>query len=189
MITGGEQPDGGALKVGGTVELAYVDQSRDALDGEKTVYEEISGGLDSIKLGRGEINARAYCSWFGFKGQRPAEEGEGALRRRAQPRAHGEDAAEGRQPDPARRAVERPGRRHAARAGGRAARVRRLRGGHLHDRWFLDRICHPHHGLRGREPGRLLRGQLQEYEADRKRRLGAEADQPHRIKYKKLVRS
>ena len=68
MITGQEQPDGGTLKVGGTVELAYVDQSRDTLDGEKTVYQEISGGQDNIKLGRGEVNARAYCSWFGFKG-------------------------------------------------------------------------------------------------------------------------
>jgi len=68
MITGSEQADAGELRVGSTVQLAYVDQSRDTLDGDKTVYQEISGGQDSIKLGRGEVNARAYCSWFGFKG-------------------------------------------------------------------------------------------------------------------------
>jgi energy-dependent translational throttle protein EttA len=68
MIVGQESPDEGELRVGQTVELAYVDQSRDALDGEKTVYEEISDGRDEIELGRAEVNARAYCSWFNFKG-------------------------------------------------------------------------------------------------------------------------
>ncbi|HYO69033.1 MAG TPA: energy-dependent translational throttle protein EttA, partial [Archangium sp.] len=85
MITGQETPDGGALRVGSTVELAYVDQSRDTLDGEKTAYQEISGGADVIKLGRGEVNARAYCSWFGFKGsdqQKPVKVLSGGERNR-----------------------------------------------------------------------------------------------------------
>src|SRR5690606_35152359 len=68
MITGQEQPDAGTLRIGSTVQLAYVDQTRDALDGEKTVWEEISGGHDDIELGKLKVNSRAYCSWFNFRG-------------------------------------------------------------------------------------------------------------------------
>ncbi len=81
MIAGQEQPDAGDLVVGKTVKLAYVDQSRDALDGSKTVYEEISGGQDELLFGTRKVNARSYCAGFNFRGSRPAEEGEGPLRR------------------------------------------------------------------------------------------------------------
>ena len=160
MITGQEQPDAGTLTVGETVELAYVDQSRDALDDEKTVWEEISGGMDTIKVGDQTMNSRAYCSSWNFKGSEPAEEGRQALRRRAQPPAPGQAAARRRQRPAARRADERPRRRHAARAGRGAARVRRLRGGHL-ARSLVPRPRRDARArVRGRLAGALVRGQL-----------------------------
>jgi sulfate-transporting ATPase len=81
MITGQDKPDSGTFSVGPTVKLGYVDQSRETLDPNKTVWEELSGGLDIIKLGNREISSRAYCGSFNFKGWRPAEEGRPALRR------------------------------------------------------------------------------------------------------------
>ena len=92
MITGQEQPDAGTLKIGETVQIGYVDQSRDSLDPNKTVWEEISGGHDEIELGKRKIASRAYVSWFNFKGPVAAAEGRHAVRRRTQSRPPGEAA-------------------------------------------------------------------------------------------------
>ena len=122
MITGEEQPDGGTLKIGETVELAYVDQSRDALDPDKTVWQEISGEQDTIQVGDRTMNSRAYCSGFNFKGsdqQKEVGKLSGGERNRAAP---GQAAAHRRQRPAPRRADERPRRRHAARPRGGAAR-------------------------------------------------------------------
>ncbi len=124
-----------------------------------------------------------------LQGRGPAEAGPGPLRRRAQPGPPGQAAQARRQPDPARRADQRPGRGHPAGPGGGAAGVRRLRPGRLsHDRWFLDRIATHILAFEGDSRVVWFEGNYQDYEADRKRRLGAEADQPHRIRYKKLTR-
>jgi sulfate-transporting ATPase len=189
MITGRERPDGGTLKVGSTVEMAYVDQSRDALDGEKTVYQEISGGQDTVRLGRGEVNARAYCSWFGFRGsdqQKPVKVLSGGERNRvhmAKTLQRGGNLILLDEPSndldvDTLRALEDALLEFA----GCAMVI-------SHDRWFLDRICT--HILAFEDEGRVVwhEGNYREYEADRKRRLGAEADTPHRIRYKKLVRA
>jgi ATP-binding cassette ChvD family protein len=189
MITGAEQPDAGTLKVGQTVELAYVDQSRDTLDGEKTVYQEISGGVDSIKLGRGEVNARAYCSWFGFKGsdqQKLVKVLSGGERNRvhmAKVLQKGGNLILLDEPSndldvDTLRALEDALLEFA----GCAVVI-------SHDRWFLDRICTHILAFEGESQAVFFEGNYQEYEADRKRRLGADADQPHRIKYKPLVRA
>ena len=121
MITGQEQPDAGTLRLGDTVDLAYVDQSRDVLDPEKSVWEEISEGYDQIKVGGREMSSRAYVGSFNFKGADQQKAVSTALGRRAQPRAPRQGAAPRRQPAAARRADQRPRRRHAARARGRAA--------------------------------------------------------------------
>jgi ATP-binding cassette ChvD family protein len=189
MITGQEAPDGGALKVGSTVELAYVDQSRDTLDGEKTAYQEISGGADVIKLGRGEVNARAYCSWFGFKGsdqQKLVKHLSGGERNRvhmAKVLQKGGNLILLDEPSndldvDTLRALEDALLEFA----GCAVVI-------SHDRWFLDRIATHILAFEGESEVRFFEGNYQEYEADRKKRLGAEADQPHRIKYRKLVRA
>jgi sulfate-transporting ATPase len=189
MITGQEQPDGGTLKVGSTVELAYVDQSRDALDGEKTVYQEISGGQDVIKLGRGEVNARAYCSWFGFKGgdqQKLVKVLSGGERNRvhlAKTLQRGGNLILLDEPSndldvDTLRALEDALLEFA----GCAVVI-------SHDRWFLDRVATHILAFEGDSQAFWFEGNYREYEADKKRRLGAEADIPHRIKYKKLVRA
>ncbi len=188
MITGAEKPDSGSLRVGSTVELAYVDQSRDALDGEKTVYQEISGGLDNIKLGRGEVNARAYCSWFGFKGtdqQKLVKVLSGGERNRvhmAKTLQKGGNLILLDEPSndldvDTLRALEDALLEFA----GCAVVI-------SHDRWFLDRIATHILAFEGDSRTVFFEGNYQDYDLDRKRRLGAEADQPHRIKYKKLVR-
>jgi sulfate-transporting ATPase len=189
MITGQETPDGGALKVGSTVELAYVDQSRDTLDGEKTVYQEISGGQDNIKLGRGEVNARAYCSWFGFKGsdqQKLVKVLSGGERNRvhlAKTLQKGGNLILLDEPSndldvDTLRALEDALLEFA----GCAVVI-------SHDRWFLDRVATHILAFEGESEVVWYEGNYREYEADKKRRLGAAADIPHRIKYKKLVRA
>jgi energy-dependent translational throttle protein EttA len=189
MITGQEKPDAGELRVGATVELAYVDQSRDTLDGEKTVYQEISGGSDTIKLGRGEVNARAYCSWFGFKGsdqQKLVKVLSGGERNRvhmAKTLQKGGNLILLDEPSndldvDTLRALEDALLEFA----GCALVI-------SHDRWFLDRIATHIMAFEGESRVTFFEGNYQEYEADRKKRLGAEADQPHRIRYKKLVRT
>ena len=188
MITGQETPDSGELRVGQTVELAYVDQSRDALDGEKTAYEEISGGQESIRLGRSEVNARAYASWFGFKGsdqQKKVKVLSGGERNRvhmAKTLQKGGNVILLDEPSndldvDTLRALEDALLEFA----GCAVVI-------SHDRWFLDRIATHILAFEGDSQVRFFEGNYEEYEADRKKRLGADAERPHRIRYRKLVR-
>jgi energy-dependent translational throttle protein EttA len=189
MIVGQDKPDKGALRVGETVKLAYVDQSRDALDGKKTVWEEISGGLDLMNVAGRTLQSRAYVASFNFKGsdqQKRVGELSGGERNRL----------------------------HLAKvltSGGNLLlldeptndldvdTLRSLEDALLdfagcaviisHDRWFLDRIAT--HMLAFEDEGRVVwfEGNYADYEADRKRRLGAEAERPHRLRYKKLPKA
>ena len=160
MITGQEKPDSGSIRIGESVELGYVDQSRDALDAKKTVWEEISGGYDVITLAKREMNSRAYVGAFNFKGP-DQQKKVGQLSGGERNRVHlAQDAQKRRQPPFARRADQRPRRRHVARARGGAARFRRLRR-HHQPRPLLPRPHrHPHAGLRRRQPRRMVRRQL-----------------------------
>jgi ATPase subunit of ABC transporter with duplicated ATPase domains len=188
MITGTEQPDAGTLRVGPTVELAYVDQSRETLTPDNTVYEEITGGVDHLVVGKREIHGRAYVAGFNFKGsdqQKKVADLSGGERNRV----------------------------HLAkvlRSGGNVLlldeptndldvdTLRALEEGLLdfagcavvisHDRWFLDRIATHILAFEGDSEVRWFEGSYSDYEADRRKRLGADADQPHRIKYRPLVR-
>ncbi len=189
MITGAEQPDGGTLRVGSTVQLAYVDQSRASLEGSRTVYDEITGGIDQLVVGGREIHGRAYVASFNFKGsdqQKLVGELSGGERNRL----------------------------HLAKtlvAGGNVLlldeptndldvdTLRALEDALLafagcvvvisHDRWFLDRVATSVLSFEGGSEVFWYDGNFSDYEADRKKRLGHAADQPHRIKYKPLVRS
>ncbi len=189
MIVGQEQPDAGTLRLGPTVELAHVDQSRDALQGEKTVWQEISGGEETIRLGRSEVNSRAYCGWFGFRGsdqQKPVKHLSGGERNRlhlAKVLQRGGNLILLDEPTndldvDTLRALEEALLEFA----GCAVVI-------SHDRWFLDRIATHILAFEGESRVVWFEGNYQEYEADRKRRLGAEADLPHRIRYRKLVRT
>jgi ATP-binding cassette ChvD family protein len=188
MLTGQEAPDGGDVKVGPTVQLAYVDQSRDALDPDKSIYEEITGGQETFKVGTKEVNGRAYCASFNFTGsdqQKPVGVLSGGERNRV----------------------------HLAkvlRTGGNVLlldeptndldvdTLRALEDGLesfpgcavviSHDRWFLDRIATHVLAFEGESQVRWFEGNFTEYEAWRRKELGGAADQPHRIKYKPLVR-
>ena len=187
MIADQESPDAGTLRIGETVRLAYVDQSRDVLGDDDTVWEAISEKADHLELGKRQVPSRAYVSWFNFKGadqQKIVRNLSGGERNRV----------------------------HLARAIKSGANVilldeptndldvdtlRALEEALLgfagcalvvsHDRWFLDRIATHILAFEGDSRGVWFEGNYQDYEADRKRRLGAEADQPHRIKYRKLV--
>jgi len=188
MIAGGEEPDAGTLKLGDTVRLAYVDQSREALEGSRTVWEEISGGEELLVVGPRSLPSRAYVAAFGFKGadqQKPVKNLSGGERNRV----------------------------HLAkllRSGGNLLlldeptndldvdTLRALENAILdfagcvvvisHDRWFLDRIAT--HMIAFEEDGDAVwfEGNFQDYEANRHAKLGSAADQPHRLKYKRLVR-
>jgi ATP-binding cassette ChvD family protein len=188
MITGQEQPDGGTLRLGDTVQVGYVDQSRDALGADKTVWEEISEGRDEVVLGKREVASRAYVSWFNFKGrdqQRKVGSLSGGERNRV----------------------------HLAKLLKRGCNLllldeptndldvdtlRALEDAILdfagcvvvisHDRWFLDRIATHMLAFEGDSKVVWFEGNYQDYEADRHRRLGTDADTPHRIKYRKLTR-
>ncbi len=187
MLTGTEQPDAGRVTLGETVELAYVDQSRDTLDADHTVYEEITGGQDLIRVGHREVHGRAYVAGFNFKGsdqQKRVGDLSGGERNRV----------------------------HLAkvlRTGGNVLlldeptndldvdTLRALEDGLdafpgcavviSHDRWFLDRICTHVLAFEGDSQVRWFEGNFTDYEAYRHKELGAEADQPHRIKYKPLA--
>ena len=160
MITAQEKPDNGTIKVGESVKLGYVDQSRDSLDGKKTVWEEISDGNDIIHLGKREVNSRAYCAAFNFKGA-DQQKKVGQLSGGERNRVHLAKMLKiGRQPAAARRAHQRPRRRHAARARGGAGGFRRLRGDHQPRPLVSRPHRHPHPGVRGREPRRMVRGQF-----------------------------
>jgi ATP-binding cassette ChvD family protein len=188
MLTGAEEPDAGTITVGASVEMAYVDQSRDALDPDRTVYEEITDGRDLLRVGAREVNSRAYVASFNFRGsdqQKPVGVLSGGERNRV----------------------------HLAkmlRTGGNVLlldeptndldvdTLRALEDGLeaypgcavviSHDRWFLDRIATHILAFEGDSQVRWFEGNFSEYEAWRHRELGAEADQPHRIRYKPLVR-
>jgi energy-dependent translational throttle protein EttA len=189
MITGQEQPDSGTLKVGATVEMAYVDQSRDALDPDKSVWEEISNKQDEVELGRGsKVNSRAYCSWFGFKGP-DQQKKVGVLSGGERNRVHlakllktGGNLILLDEPTndldvDTLRALEEA----LLNFPGCAVVI-------SHDRWFLDRIATHMIAFEGESQVVWFEGNYQDYELDRRKRLGAEADQPHRIHYKKLIR-
>ena len=188
MITGQEQPDAGSLKLGETVELAYVDQSRDALDPDKTVWQEISGGEDQIKLGDRTVNSRAYVSGFNFKGsdqQQKVAKLSGGERNRlhlAKLLKTGGNLLLLDEPTndldvDTLRALE-----EALLAFAGCAVVV------SHDRWFLDRIATHVLAFEGDSQTRWFEGNFEAYETFRHEQLGAEADRPHRITYKKLVR-
>ncbi len=189
MIVGQEGPDGGELKVGETVSVSYVDQVRDALDADKTVWEEISGGEDRILLGKREINSRSYVATFGFKGgdqQKIVGHLSGGERNRvhlAKLLKSGGNLLLLDEPTndldvDTLRALEDALLEFA----GCAVVI-------SHDRWFLNRIATHILAFEGESRAFWFEGSYDDYEADRHRRLGAEADQPHRIRYKKLIRS
>jgi ATP-binding cassette ChvD family protein len=189
MFAGQEKPDEGELHIGPTVELAYVDQSRESLDGSKTVYEEITGGVDHLTVGGRDVHGRAYVAGFNFKGtdqQKKVADLSGGERNRL----------------------------HLAKAllqGGNVLlldeptndldvdTLRALEDALLefpgcavvisHDRWFLDRIATHVLAFEGDSEARWFEGNFSDYETDRRKRLGADADQPHRIKYKPLTRT
>ena len=188
MIVGQEQPDGGALRVGETVKLGYVDQSRDTLAGDKTVWEEISGGTDVIELGKRTVQSRAYVAAFNFRGadqQKKVGQLSGGERNRvhlAKILKSGANVLLLDEPTndldvDTLRALE-----EALLEFGGCALIT------SHDRWFLDRTATHILAFEGDSQEVWFEGNYQDYEADRCRRLGAEADQPHRIKYKPLTR-
>jgi ATP-binding cassette ChvD family protein len=186
MIAGEEKPDGGELRLGETVKLAYVDQSRASLDPEKSVWEEISGGEDRIQVGSREINSRAYAGAFNFKGP-DQQKKVGMLSGGERNRVH---------------------LAKVLKSGGNLLlldeptndldvdTLRALEDALLgfsgcavvisHDRWFLDRIATHILAFEGDSHVEWFEGNYEEYEADRKRRLGADADTPHRLKYRRI---
>jgi len=187
LITGQEKADAGSFKVGETVALSYVDQSRDHLSDKKSVYEEISDGLDLIKLGDKEVNARAYVAKFNFAGP-DQQKAVGALSGGERNRVHlakmlrsGGNVILLDEPTNdldvnTLRALEEA----LVQFGGCAVVI-------SHDRWFLDRIATHILAFEGESRVVWFEGNYQDYEADRRRRLGADAETPHRIKYKKLT--
>jgi energy-dependent translational throttle protein EttA len=188
MITGEEQPDAGTLRLGETVQVGYVDQSRDALKADHSVWEEITGGRDEVEMGKRSVPSRAYCSWFNFKGaaqQRKVGTLSGGERNRvhlAKLLQKGSNLLLLDEPTndldvDTLRALEDALLNFA----GCAVVI-------SHDRWFLDRIATHMLAFEGDSRVVWFEGNYQDYEADRKRRLGAAADQPHRIKYRKLTR-
>jgi sulfate-transporting ATPase len=187
LIIGKEKPDAGSIKVGETVKLGYVDQDR-SLDGNKSVYEVISDGQDTIKLGKAEVNARGYCARFNFAGtdqQKKVKDLSGGERNRVHlARMLKEGANLIILDEPTNdldvntlRALEEGLENFAG-----CAVIS------SHDRWFLDRIATHILAFEGDSKVVWFEGNYSEYEADRKKRLGKEADQPHRIRYRKLTR-
>ena len=188
IIAGSEKPDGGDIRVGDTVSLAYVDQSRESLDAKKTVYEEVAGGQERLVVGNRELHGRAYVASFGFKGS-DQQKLVGDLSGGERNRVH---------------------LGKVLRSGGNVLlldeptndldvdTLRALEDGLLtfpgcavvisHDRWFLDRVATHVLAFEGDSEVRWWEGNFSDYEADRRKRLGVDADQPHRIKYKPLAR-
>jgi ATPase subunit of ABC transporter with duplicated ATPase domains len=187
MITGQEEPDGGSLKVGSTVHIAYVDQSRETLDPEKTVYQEISGGQDQLQFGKRTVNARAYAAGFNFRGA-DQQKKVGTLSGGERNRLHlakllksGGNLLLLDEPTndldvDTLRALEEALLGFA----GCAVVI-------SHDRWFLDRIATHILAFEGNSEVVWFEGNYQDYAADYHRRKGASVDQPHRIRYKRLV--
>jgi ATP-binding cassette ChvD family protein len=188
MIVGEEKPDAGALKIGETVALSYVDQSRDSLKGARTAWEEISdGGKDLVMVGKKEVNSRAYAASFGFRGpdqQKKVKDLSGGERNRLHLATLLKSGGNLLLLDEPTNDLDVDTLRALEEAlvnfAGCAVVI-------SHDRWFLDRIATHMLAFEGDSRVVWFEGNYQDYEADRKRRLGAEADQPHRIKYRKLA--
>ncbi len=187
MLVGQDKPDNGSIKVGDTVKLAYVDQSRDALDGSKTVYEEIAGGSDVIVVGKREMAARAYVGGFNFKNtdqQKLVKELSGGERNRVHLAKVIKSGGNVLLLDEPSNDLDVETLRALEEA------ILDFAGCVLvisHDRWFLDRIATHILAFEGDSRVTWFEGNYQEYEADRHKRLGTDADQPHRIKYRKLT--
>ncbi len=189
MIVGKEKPDSGTIAIGETVRLAYVDQDRDTLDPAKTVWEVISGGMDTIRLGKLDVSSRAYVARFNFLGtdqQKKVTALSGGERNRVHLACLLKEGANVLLLDEPTNDLDVNTMRALEEAleafGGCAAVV-------SHDRWFLDRIATHILAFEGDSTVRWFEGNYSDYEADRKRRLGKEADAPHRIKYRHLVAS
>ncbi|GAB4526176.1 MAG: energy-dependent translational throttle protein EttA [Amphiplicatus sp.] len=188
MLTGQEKPDAGALRIGETVKMGYVDQSRDSLDPNKTVWEEISGGLDVVQLGKREVPSRAYVGWFNFKGgdqQKKVGNLSGGERNRVHLAKMLKEGANLLLLDEPTNDLD-------------VDTLRELEGALedfpgcaviiSHDRWFLDRIATHILAFEGDSHVEWFEGNFADYIEDKKRRLGPDADIPHRIKYKPLTR-
>jgi sulfate-transporting ATPase len=189
MITGQEKPDSGRIRVGETVKLGYVDQSRDALGANNTVWQEISGGHNEIDLGRRRIASRAYCALFNFRGpdqQKKVGQLSGGERNRVHLAKMLKEGANLLLLDEPTNDLDVDTLRALEEAlldyAGCAVII-------SHDRWFLDRVATHILAFEGDSHVEWFEGNYADYEADRRRRLGAEADQPHRIRYKPLVRA
>jgi energy-dependent translational throttle protein EttA len=189
MITGLDKPDSGTFSVGPTVKLGYVDQSRETLDANKTVWEELSGGLDIIKLGNKEVSSRAYCGSFNFKGadqQKKVGQLSGGERNRVNLAKMLKSGANVLLLDEPTNDLDIDTLRALEEAlvefAGCAVII-------SHDRWFLDRIATHMLAFEGDSHVEWFEGNYQDYELDKHRRMGTDADQPHRIKYKPLVRN
>ncbi|HWM47112.1 MAG TPA: energy-dependent translational throttle protein EttA [Xanthobacteraceae bacterium] len=188
MITGQEKPDNGTITVGESVRLGYVDQSRDTLDGKKSVWEEISGGNEVIALGKREVNSRAYCSAFNFKGadqQKKVGTLSGGERNRVHLAKMLKSGANVLLLDEPTNDLDVDTLRALEEAledfAGCAVII-------SHDRWFLDRIATHILAFEGDSHVEWFEGNFQDYEADKMRRLGTDSAMPHRIKYKKFAR-
>jgi ATP-binding cassette ChvD family protein len=188
MITGQDKPDAGAIKVGESVHLGYVDQSRDSLDGKKSVWEEISGGLDQILLGKREVNSRGYCSAFNFKGadqQKKVGQLSGGERNRVHLAKMLKSGANVLLLDEPTNDLDVDTLRALEEAledfAGCAVII-------SHDRWFLDRIATHILAFEGDSHVEWFEGNFQDYEKDKMRRLGIDSIVPERIKYKKFTR-
>ena len=188
MIVGQEKPDKGTIKIGESVHLGYVDQSRDALDGKKNVWEEISGGQDIIMLGKREVNSRAYCSNFNFKGadqQKKVGSLSGGERNRVHLAKMLKSGANLLLLDEPTNDLDVDTLRALEEAledfAGCAVII-------SHDRWFLDRIATHILAFEGDSHVEWFEGNFQDYEQDKMRRLGTDSTIPHRIKYKKFSR-
>ncbi|HQU00148.1 MAG TPA: ATP-binding cassette domain-containing protein, partial [Acidimicrobiales bacterium] len=189
MMIGAETPDDGTIEVGSTVEFAYVDQSRDTLSADASVYDEISGGAEHIKVGSREIHARAYVASFGFKGsdqQKRVGELSGGERNRVQLAKVLTKGGNVLLLDEPTNDLD-------------VDTLRALEDGLLsfpgcavvisHDRWFLDRIATHVLAFEDDATVRWFEGNFSDYEAERRKRLGTDADQPHRLRYKPITRS
>ena len=188
MLVGEETPDEGSLRLGETVSLGYVDQSRDSLAGEFTVWQEVSGGNEEIELGKRMVNSRAYCSWFGFRGpdqQKPVGQLSGGERNRVHLAKMLKSGANLILLDEPTNDLD-------------VATLRALEEALLdfagcamvisHDRWFLDRIATHILAFEGNSHVEWFEGNFEAYEEDKRRRLGDAADRPTRLAYKKLTR-
>jgi sulfate-transporting ATPase len=189
MITGQEQPDGGTLRVGDTAVLGYVDQSRDTLNDSNTVWQEISGGLDELELGKRAIQSRAYVAQFNFKGadqQKKVGQLSGGERNRVHLANMLKSGANVLLLDEPTNDLDMETLRALE------AALLEFAGCVLitsHDRWFLDRLATHILAFEGDSQVVWFEGNYEDYDADRHRRLGTEADQPHRIKYRPLTRN